>query len=104
MDDGSLACLNLPPDVTNKHFNCPETTQQNLVNLSFWVIDYIDGVKTKFGTDRMLVKIKIDGSETEKKFFTNSKEIKYILTKIRELNKFPRKVTLKASGTRFYLE
>lgn len=29
-DDGSLACLNIPEDKSNKHFNCPEITQQKL--------------------------------------------------------------------------
>lgn len=28
-DDGSLSFLNIQPDEANKHFNCPETTQQN---------------------------------------------------------------------------
>lgn len=27
-DDGSLDFLKIPADETNKHFNCPETTQQ----------------------------------------------------------------------------
>lgn len=48
-DDGSLAFLNIPQDETNKQFNCRETTQQKLINLSFLVLDFIDGVKTKFG-------------------------------------------------------
>ena len=55
-DDGSLDFLKIPADETNKHFNCPETTQQKLINLTFWVCDYIEGVKTKFGSDRTLVK------------------------------------------------
>jgi hypothetical protein len=59
-DDGSLDFLKIPADETNKHFNCPETTQQKLINLTFWVCDYIEGVKTKFGSDRTLVKIKMN--------------------------------------------
>lgn len=39
-----------------------------------------------------------------RKFFTNSREIKYVLAKIREMDKFPRRVTMRASGTRYYLE
>lgn len=85
-DDGSLDFLKIPADETNKHFNCPETTQQKLINLTFWVCDYIEGVKTKFGENRTLVKIK------------------YVLAKIREMDKFPRRVTMRASGTRYYLE
>ena len=33
-----------------------------------------------------------------------SREIKWVLDKIRERNAFPRKVTLRASGTRYYFE
>lgn len=106
-DDGSLSFLGIEPDASNKHFNCPETNQQKLINLSFWVFDYLDEVKTKFGTDRFLVKIKFNQDDPEpdaRKFFTNSKEIKYVLEKIRERDAFPRKVTMRASGTRYYFE
>ena len=96
-DDGSLSFLNIQPDEANKHFNCPETTQQKLINLQFWLIDFIEDVKTKFGANRFL--------ESEaKKFFTNSSEIKYILQEIKKRNAFPRKVTMRASGTRYYFE
>ena len=57
-DDGSLSFLAIPQDEGNKHFNCRETTQQKLINLTFWVCDFIEGVKTKFGAERFLVKIK----------------------------------------------
>jgi hypothetical protein len=107
-DDGSLSFLQIEPDKNNKHFNCSETQQQKLINASFWVIDYIEDVKTKFGNNRFLVKIKFNRDDRDseaKKFFTNSSEIKYTLTKIRELNAFPRKVTMRAvSGTRYYFE
>ncbi len=108
-DDGSLAFLAIPQDEGNKHFNCKETTQQQLTNLSFWVCDFIENVKTKFGAERFLVKIKhLDptpaGHNPEEKFFTNSTEIKYILKEIKKRNAFPRKVTMRASGTRYYLE
>ena len=52
-DDGSLSFLNIQPDEANKHFNCPETTQQKLINLQFWLIDFIEDVKTKFGANRI---------------------------------------------------
>lgn len=106
-DDGSLEFLKIPADATNKHFNCPETTQQKLTNLTFLVVDFLEGVKTKFGENRVLVKIKMnqeDKDSESKKFFTNSTEIKYVLQKIREMNKLPRKVTMRASGTRYYFE
>jgi hypothetical protein len=106
-DDGSLGFLKIEPDKNSRHFNCPETNQQKLINTSFWVIDYLENVKTKFGNNRFLVKIKFNKEDSDadaKKFFTNSQEIKYVLEKIRELNAFPRKVTMRASGTRYYFE
>ncbi len=106
-DDGSLAFLQIPGDENNKHFNCPETTQQKLINLSFWVVDYLENVKTKFGENRFLVKIKMNRDDKDsdaRKFFTNSHEIKYVLQHIKERNAFPRKVTMRASGTRYFFE
>lgn len=41
-DDGSLAFLQIPNDTTRRQFNCPEITQQKLVNTSFWIIDYYE--------------------------------------------------------------
>lgn len=106
-DDGTLAFLNIPNDPNSKQFNCPETTQQKLVNTSFYVIDFLEDMKTKFGDGRVLVKIKTNLSDSDsdaKKFFTNSESIKYILNEIRKRNAFPRKVTLRAFGNRYYFE
>ena len=106
-DDGSLAFLNIPKEEGNKHFNCRSTTQQKLTNLTFWVCDYDDKVKTRYGEDRccVFVKHKPDDRECDgEKFFTNSGEIKYVLRKIHEMDAFPRRVTLRASGTRYYFE
>lgn len=106
-DDGSLSFLKIQPDEANKHFNCPETTQQKLINLQFWLVDFIEDVKTKFGEHRFLVKIKFkeeDPDSEAKKFFTNSSEIKYVLQEIKKRNAFPRRVTMRASGTRYYFE
>ncbi len=106
-DDGSLAFLEIAPDEANKHFNCPETTQQQLINRSFWLCDFIKGVKTKHGDDRYIVLVKFnkeDRMADARKFFTNSREIKYILDQIEARKAFPRYVTMRASGTRYYLE
>jgi hypothetical protein len=106
-DDGSLAALNIPRDESNRRFNCPEITQQRLINLSFWIVDYIENVKTKFGEGRTIVLIKFNLNDNEsdsKKFFTNSHDIKYTLSKVKELNMFPRKATMRATGNRYYLE
>ena len=111
-DDGSLGFLNIPRDENNRSFNCDETTQSKLVNTTFWVVDFIEDVPTKFSKQKgnkgqTLVKIKPDKDSPEsdaKKFFTGSADILYILQKIKELNKFPRKVTLRGNGNRFYFE
>ena len=106
-DDGSLAFLDIAPDETNKHFNCPETTQQQLINRSFWLIDYIKGQKTKFGADRYIVLVKFNNDDKmtdARKFFTNSRDIKYVLDQIKQRNAVPRHVTMRASGTRYYFE
>ncbi|MEG1539895.1 MAG: hypothetical protein RR061_09270 [Muribaculaceae bacterium] len=106
-DDGTLEFLKIPIDTENRYYNCPEITQQKLTNLSFWIIDFLTDVETKYGKGRFLVKIKMnkDDKDSEaKKFFTNSQEIKYVVEKIKELKKLPRKVTMRASGNRYYVE
>lgn len=106
-DDGSLAFLNIAPDESNKHFNCQETTQQQLINRSFWLCDFITGQRTKYGEDRYIVLVKFnkdDKMADARKFFTNSREIKYVLDEIKKRKAFPRHVTMRASGTRYYVE
>lgn len=111
-DDGSLAFLNIPRDENSRSFNCDETTQSKLVNTTFWVVDFIEEVPTRFSKAKgvkgqTLVKIKPpkDSLESDaKKFFTGSSDILYVLKKIKEMNKFPRKVTLRGNGNRYYFE
>ena len=111
-DDGSLAFLRIPRDESSRSFNCDETTQSKLVNTTFWVVDFIEEVPTRFSKAKWikgqtLVKIKPDKDSPEsdaKKFFTGSADILYVLKKIKEMNKFPRKVTLRGSGNRFWFE
>lgn len=105
-DDGSLAFLQIQSDPQRRQFNCPEITQQKLVNTTFWVDDYYKDIKTKFGL-RYLVKIKPtkDAPDSEaKKFFTNCEDIKYVLRQIDRMNAFPRRVTLRANGNRYFFE
>lgn len=112
MDDGSLGFLCIPRDENCRSFNCEETTQSKLVNTSFWVVDFIEEVPTRFSKSKgtkgqTLVKIKPDRNSPDsesRKFFTGSADILYILKKIREMDKFPRRVTLRGSGNRFYFE
>lgn len=112
VDGGSLDFLKIPRDENNRSFNCDETTQSKLVNTTFWVVDFIEDVPTRFSKAKgvkgqTLVKIKTnkDSPESEaKKFFTGSADILYVLKKIKEMNKFPRRVTLRGNGNRFYFE
>lgn len=89
-DDGTLAFLNIPKNPENPIYHCQQVNQSDLVNTSFYVLDCIPNVKTKFGPERMLVILSNhrDAPESEyKKFFTNSKDIKYILNYVKEVLK-----------------
>ena len=84
-DDGSLAFLRIPRDESNRSFNCDETTQSKLVNTTFWIVDFIEDVPTRFSKSKgtkgqTLVKIKMSKDDPEsnaKKFFTGSADILY---------------------------
>ena len=98
IDDGSLSCLQIERNPLNTNFHCQQIKQSLLTDKSFWIIDYVDNIKTRHGQDRVVVMIgkTAQAKESEcRKFFSNSCDIKYILGKLRELNKFPRKVTLR---------
>lgn len=111
-DDGSLAFLRISRDESSRSFNCDETTQSKLVNTTFWVVDFIEEVPTRFSKSKgtkgqTLVKIKMSKDDLEsnaKKFFTGSSDILYVLKKIKELKAFPRRVTLRSNGNRYYFE
>ena len=117
IDDGSLEFLQIPRDENSKYFNCPEAKQGSLVNLTFWVFDFIEDVPTRFSKivdqetnkkeGKTLFKIKMNRDDPEssaKKVFTGSPDILYVLRKIKELNAFPRRVTLKCQGNRYFFE
>lgn len=111
-DDGSLAFLAIPRDESSRSFNCDETTQSKLVNTSFWVVDFIEEVPTRFtkskGTKgQTLVKISSERNGAEstcKKFFTGSSDILYVCREIKKRNAFPRKVTMKGNGNKYWFE
>lgn len=111
-DDGSLAFLKIPRDENNRSFNCDKTTQSKIVNTTFWVTDFIEEVPTRFskakgvkGQTLVRIKPKKDSPDTEaKKFFTGSADILYVLKKIKELGAFPRRVTLRGNGNRYWFE
>lgn len=96
-DDGSLACLGLDTDRERKVFSCPVARQIDLVGKTFWVLDYFGNIEGKDGNTKYLFKIipnLDDPSTEERKVWTGSPEIMHVLDKLRELDKFPRRVTL----------
>lgn len=111
-DDGSLSFLNIPKNEESKSFNCDIITQQKLVNTQFWVFGYFEDIPTKFSknkgtTGQTLVHIRYNKEDSEsdgKKFFTGSADILYILQQIKARDAFPRKVTMRAQGNKYFLE
>ncbi len=112
IDDGSLDFLQIPRDKNSRYFNCKETNQSALVNMTFWVIDFIEDVETSWSKSkglpgRTLVKIKMNQDDPEseaKKFFTGSQDILYILREIEKRDAFPRRVTLKCQANRYFFQ
>lgn len=112
VDDGSLAFLKIPRDEHSRSMKGDTVKQEKIVNTEFWVFDYLEDVPTRFskikGTKgQTLVQIRPskDSPESEaKKFFTGSQDILYILQQIKERNAFPRKVTMRSEGNRYYFE
>ena len=111
-DDGSLAFLNIPRDENNRSFNCDTTKQSKLLNTQFWVVDFLENIPTRFskakqseGQTLVKIKKKKDAPECDaEKFFTGSQEILYVLKEIKKRNAFPRLVTLRGNGNRFWFE
>ena len=111
-DDGSLAFLNIPRNENSCSFNCKEVSQSKLVNTSFWLIDFMEDIPTRFskqkgtkGQTLVLVKQNLEDPESEAmKFFTGSQDILYILQEIKKRNAFPRKVTMRGNGNRYFVE
>lgn len=111
-DDGSLSFLQIPRDESSRSLQGEQTKQSKIVNTSFWVFDYLEDVATRFSASKgkqgqTLVQIRPerDSSPSEsQKFFTGSDEILYVLRQIKARNAFPRRVTLRCEGNRYYLE
>lgn len=111
-DDGSLAFLRIPRDENSRSMQGEEVKQTRIVNTTFWVHDFLEDVPTRFskakgtkGQTLVQIRPEKDSPESEaQKFFTGSQEILYVLKEVKRLNKFPRKVTLRGNGNRFWLE
>jgi len=103
-DDGTLACLGLTKNERNKRFTCKEEQQSNLINKTFWLLDYFSGVTTQYG-ERYIYKMKYnleDDESAARKVWTGSTDCQFVLDKLAELGKFPRKVTLRKEGRSHY--
>lgn len=112
VDDGSLAFLRIPRNENSRNLPGDETKQTKVMNTTFWVHAFLEDVPTKYskqkgtaGQTLVQIRPRKDSPVSEAhKFFTGSTDILYILREIKKLNKFPRKVTLRADGNRFYFE
>lgn len=83
------------PDDGKKRFPGAVVSIRELVNLPIVVRDFEMGVKTSQGEDRCVVAIEQNGEQ--KKFFTNSEEMKNILQQVSEMQDgFPFETTIKA--------
>lgn len=83
------------PDDGKKRFPGAVVSIRELVNLPIIVRDFEMGVKTSQGEDRCVVAIEHNGEQ--KKFFTNSEEMKNILQQVSEMpDGFPFETTIKA--------
>lgn len=111
-DDGSLAFLNIPRNENSRSFNRKEVSQSKLVNTSFWLIDFMEDIPARFsrqkgtkGQTLVLVKQNIEDPESEAmKFFAGSQDILCILQEIKKRDAFPRKVTMRGNGNRYFVE
>ncbi len=61
-------------------FQVPVISISEIINCEIEIIDFEPGIKTKYGDDRFIVKIKYEGKE--RKFFTNAAPIKEALEKV----------------------
>lgn len=83
------------PDDGKKRFPGAVVSIRELVNLPIVIRDFEIGVKTSQGEDRCVVAIEMNGEQ--KKFFTNSEEMKNILQQVSEMpDGFPFETTIKA--------
>ena len=85
------------PEDGKKRFAGTVVSIRELVNLPIIVKDFEMGVKTSQGEDRCVVAIEMNGEQ--RKFFTNSEEMKNILQQISEMPEgFPFETTIKTES------
>lgn len=111
-DDGSLAFLNIPRDENSRSLKGDTIKQSKLVNMTYWVFDFLEEVPTRFsktkgtkGQTLVQVRPKKESPESEAiKFFTGSSDMLYVLREIKKRNAFPRRVTIRGDGNRYWFE
>ena len=82
------------PEDGKKRFPGVVVSIRELVNLPIVVKDFETGIRTEQGEDRCIVAIEMNGEP--KKFFTNSEEMKKILSQVKEMpDGFPFETTIK---------
>lgn len=107
-DNVSLSCLNIPMNPNNRSFNCKTITQSELVNTRITILGFLEDVPTKYSRQKgtsgqILVHIKTQDGD-ERKFFTGSQEIAYVLRWVQENSTFPRTAIVKCLNNRYWLE
>lgn len=85
------------PEDGKKRFPGAVVSVRELVNLPIIVRDFEMGIKTEQGEDRCIVSIEVNGEA--KKFFTNSEEMKNILSQIAQVpDGFPFETTIRTEA------
>ncbi len=77
-----------------KRFECPTARLDDLQNVRIVVKDFETGITTKEGANRYVVLVEENGG-IERKFFTNSDEMKQILDKVRAASELPFRTVIK---------
>ena len=68
-DDGSLSALGIDTDRDRKTFNCKAIRQTDLIDKSFWVLDYFGDIMGKDGKMKYIFKAKYNLEDDESEAF-----------------------------------
>lgn len=85
-------------DVDINFFNCETKKLTDIVNCRIVIKDFIDNIKTTYGSNRYVVLFSLENDQnTEYKFITNAQHIKRCLDFARKSDMIPFTTTIKAS-------
>ena len=104
---GVLRNLNERYETENRFFDCPVVQLSQLENRMFYILDFADGARTKFGEGRYIVKVSgrpDDDPKNIRKFVTNAGRLKYTLDALRESGQLPCRVMLKKQNRQYSFE